>query len=32
MVKIYQLLLRTLLGGQKGVSTEYAVHTLIKVI
>ena len=32
MVKTYQLLLRTLLGGQKGVSTEHTVHTLMKVI
>ncbi len=32
MAETYQLLLRTLLGGQKGVSTEHAVHTLMKVI
>ena len=32
MVKTYQLLLKTLLRGQKGVSTEYTVHILIEVI
>ena len=32
MAETYQLLLRTLLGGQKEVSTEHTVHTLMKVI
>ena len=32
MAETYQLLLRTLLGGRKGVSTEHAVHTLMEVI
>ena len=32
MAETYQLLLRTLLGGRKGVSTEHTVHTLMEVI
>ena len=32
MAETYQLLPRTLLGGQKGVSTEHAVHTFMEVI
>ena len=32
MAETHQLLLKTLLGGRKGISTEHAVHTLMKII